>query len=109
MDSERRQNLAAHFAEADPIAVTLAPTGDDHLVAVFENRARRAAGKRQRLLPVPGELEQAAARIRRRTADRARAHEIADTRIEARRGGMRGLRRPAPVEGLLVCAVGARR
>src|SRR5436190_13682327 len=88
-----RQNLAAHFAEAHTITVALAPAGDDHLVTVFQERSRRTARELEGFLAVPGELEEAAARIRRQAADRARAHEIADARIAARHGVMRELLR----------------
>ena len=60
----RPRNHPAALAEADPHrALALAVAAEDHLVAVLEERARLAAGQRERLGAAPRALEQAAARF----------------------------------------------
>src|SRR5690348_2962340 len=93
-----RQYQAAHLAKADSVVVALAPAAHHDFVAVFEEGTGRAAFERERSLSIPGELEQASPRIRRRSADRARCHEIAVSLIAAGDGVMSALLRHAPVE-----------
>src|SRR5262249_7663070 len=50
----RGQNPPAHFAEANSIAVTLAPAGDGEFVAVFKPFARFAVWKLQWIRAAPG-------------------------------------------------------
>ena len=50
----RRQDAAAHIAEADSIAVTLAPAGDGESVAIFEPFTRFPVWKLQWIRAAPG-------------------------------------------------------
>src|SRR3569833_1344688 len=76
--SLRRDNRPLHRAEADAVAIALAPAAHDELVAVFEEGALGTAVKRDRLGAVPADLQQAAALILPGTGDGAAAQEIAD-------------------------------
>src|SRR3954470_13049146 len=80
---ESRRDPSGHRAEADAVAVALAPAGDDHVVAILQERAPATACQRQRLLTVPGQLQQAAEAVRFRAADRARTHQVADPGVAA--------------------------
>src|ERR1700761_7347151 len=74
----RRQNRALDFAEADAIAVALAPAAHDQRIAVFEKCSLGAAGKLERFGAVPTDLQQAAALLLLGAADGAAAQEITD-------------------------------
>src|SRR5690348_16371037 len=76
--SSRRKNRSFHLAEADAIAVALAPAAHHERVAVFKERALDAGGELHRLGAFPADLQQAAALMLLRTGDRATAQEVAD-------------------------------
>src|SRR5262245_12906407 len=95
--STRRQNRPLDFAEADTIAVALAPTAHDERIAIFQERPLHAAGQFDRLGAVPAYLEQAAALILFRTRDRAGPQEIADVHGAAAGGVVHELLRRRPV------------
>src|SRR5208337_1642522 len=98
------KDLAAHLAEPDPVAVALAPAGDDDLVAILEKGARRPAAERKRPLPVPRQFEEAAPGVLAAAADGARAQQIAHLQVAAGDGMVRELLRHAPVK---VAEIGA--
>src|SRR6266481_9583178 len=72
-----RRNRALDLAEADAVAVALAPAAHDKRVAVFEKSSLDTAGQFQRLGSVPADLQQAAALVLFRTGDGAASQEIA--------------------------------
>src|SRR6185437_4806250 len=76
--SPRRQDGALDFAEADAVAVALAPAAHDQRIAVLEKGSLDAAFEFDRLGAVPAYFEQAAALMLFRSADGAAAEEIAD-------------------------------
>ena len=89
-----RQDLAGDLAEADPRAVGGGRGGGDRdLVPVLEVGAHRPVRQRQRLRAAPAQLEQAAALVPLRAADRAGGEDVAG----ARRGAVR--RSCAPASG----------
>src|SRR5208282_4226361 len=98
------KDLAAHLAEPDPVAVALAPAGDDDLVAILEKGARRPAAKRERPLPVPRQFEEAPPGVLAAAADGARAQQIAHLQVAAGDSMVRELLRHAPVQ---VAEIGA--
>src|SRR6478672_384742 len=82
-DGRRGLNATAALAEADAnvsLARTLA--ADDHLVAVLEKAAGLVADV-ERLRAPPGDLEQAAERVARRTGDRAAGEEVSRPKVAA--------------------------
>src|SRR5262245_12394160 len=62
-ESLRRQNCSLDLAEADAIAVALAPAAHDEGIAVFQERALDAARQVDRLGAVPADLQQTAALV----------------------------------------------
>src|SRR6185312_5719807 len=97
--SPRRQDGALDFAEADAVAVALAPAAHDQRIAVLEKGSLDAAFEFDRLGAVPAYFEQAAALMLFRSADGAAAEEIADIHGAATGGVVHQLldRRPVHV------------
>src|SRR5229473_1271556 len=96
----RRRDDGAAFAEADAGAVGAGAMGaKDHLVAVFEERARLAVRQLDRVLAARRDLEQAAAALVLRARAGAGAHEVADREIAAGAGVVRHHLRDGPVDG----------
>src|SRR5262249_1611349 len=70
-------DLAGDRAEAEPGAVGGGRGGADrHLVAVLEGAAYRPVGQRERLGAAPAQLQQAAALVPVRAADRTRGEQV---------------------------------
>src|ERR1700689_2867677 len=72
----RQQNRSLHLAEADTIAIALAPAAHGKRIAVFEKRPRDTACNFGWLGAIPGNLKQAAALAFLRSRDRAGAEQI---------------------------------
>src|ERR1700753_2510422 len=81
----RRKYRRLDFADADAIAVALAPAAHHQRIAVFKKCAFGALGQLDRLGAIPAYFEQAAALMFLRAADGARPQEIAD--IHSAAGG----------------------
>src|SRR3954468_6785067 len=84
--SSRRRDRAFHLAKADAVPRALAPAVKGERIPVFEKAPFNAAGQLDRLGPVPGDFQQAAALAFVRPADGPAAQEIADIHGAAGRG-----------------------
>src|SRR5689334_401302 len=107
--SLRRQNRAFDLAEADAIAVALAPAAHEKRIAVFEERAPGTPVELERLGAVPADLQQAAALVLFGTGDGARPQEIADIHRTAAGGVVHELLHRGPVHVLEIGAADALR
>src|ERR1700704_4616678 len=77
-ESLRRQYRAFDCAEADAVAVALAPAAQGKRIAVFEKRPDDAVRELDRLGTVPADLQEAATLVFLRAADGAAPQEVAD-------------------------------
>src|SRR5262249_3893027 len=102
-------NRPLDLAEADAIAVALAPPAHDEAVAVFQEGALGAAGQFDRLGTVPGNLQQAAALVLLGAGDRAGAEEITDIHGAAGGSVVHQLLHRGPVHVFEIGAADARR
>ena len=77
----RRQNLSAHFTESDTHPVFLRKTSHDHGVAILDEFALRTVVHFQRFCSFPRQFEHRSIRIRCRSGNSSRAHQIAAPNI----------------------------
>src|SRR5882672_552176 len=73
-----RQNRTLDLAEADAIAITLAPAAHDKRIAIFEKRPDDAAGQLDWFCAVPADLQKTATLLLVGARDGATPQEIAD-------------------------------
>src|SRR5262249_39247762 len=97
-----RQDASRDLAEADAVAVALAPSGDYDAVAVLDAGTRLPVGEGDRLSPLPREFEQAAVAVGRGAGDRAAGEQVAGLEVAAVDRVMRELLGHAPVHVLEV-------
>ena len=99
--SPRGLDAPAHGGQLDAAGAR----ADDRLVAVLSHVSTRPLGERQRLLPGPRALQQAAARLGLGPGDRARAEQVAGAQAarRSRSGARRAARASRPAAARSSC------